>query len=114
MWRLTETSRSSAKRSVASIRAGVRAVVLVDLEADCAGLEQRLERGRVGRAGVRLEPDVDGEALEASERPLHALGGSSKPALMSVVTPPESAAAMRFGLTEWTWLSTAPGVAMRP
>ena len=91
----------------------VRTVVLVDLEADRAGLEQPPAR-TVDRAGVRLEPDVDGEALEAREVRLHRRGGSSKPAVMRVVTPPESAAGIRFGLMVWTWLSTAPGVAIRP
>jgi len=41
-------------------------------------------------------------------------GGSSKPAVMSVVTPPDSAAGRRAGLIAWTWLSTAPGVAISP
>ncbi len=43
-----------------------------------------------------------------------AYGGSSKPAVMSVVTPPDSAAGTSSGLIAWTWLSMAPGVAMRP
>ena len=43
-----------------------------------------------------------------------AAGGSSNPAVMSVVTPPDSAAGRSSGLMRWTWLSTAPGVAMRP
>ncbi len=41
-------------------------------------------------------------------------GGSSKPAVMSVVTPPDSAAGTSCGLIAWTWLSTAPAVAIRP
>ena len=61
-----------AERRVDQLR--VRAVVLVDLEPDRPGLEQELERGGVGRPGIRLEPDVDREALEAAERPLHRRG----------------------------------------
>ena len=41
-------------------------------------------------------------------------GGSSKPALINVVTPPERAAGKSAGLIVWTWLSIAPGVAIRP
>ena len=41
-------------------------------------------------------------------------GGSSNPAVMSVVTPPDSAAGNSSGEIRWTWLSMAPGVAMRP
>ncbi len=41
-------------------------------------------------------------------------GGSSKPAVMSVVTPAASAVGMSSGVIRWTWLSTAPGVAIRP
>ena len=37
---------------------GRRAVVLVDLEADRAGIEQDLEFRGVHRPGIRLEPDV--------------------------------------------------------
>ena len=38
---------------------GVRAVVLVDLEAACARIDQRLERRVVLRPGHGLQPDVD-------------------------------------------------------
>jgi hypothetical protein len=34
--------------------------------------------------------------------------------VISVVTPPDSAAGSSRGLIAWTWLSTAPGVAMSP
>ena len=52
-------------------------------------------------------------AIAASIRSI-AQGGSSKPAVMSVVTPPDSAAGISCGVMAWTWLSTAPGVAIRP
>ena len=50
---------------------GRGAVVLVDLEADRARVEERLERGVVRGPRVRLEADVERPALEAAERPLH-------------------------------------------
>ena len=66
-----------AERGVDQLRRG--AVVLVDLEAHRAGLEQDVQRRRIGRARVGLEPDVHREALEATKRPLHPRGGSLKP-----------------------------------
>ncbi len=44
---------------------GVGAVVLVDLEAARAGIEQRLERAVVLGPGAGLEPDVDRPAARA-------------------------------------------------
>jgi hypothetical protein len=41
-------------------------------------------------------------------------GGSVNPAVIRVVMPPARAGGIRFGLTVWTWLSTPPGVAIRP
>ena len=50
---------------------GIGAVVLVDLEAARAGVEQRVERSVVLDPRAGLEADVDGPAVEAGERPLH-------------------------------------------
>ena len=59
----------------------VGAVVLVDLEADRARLEQRVEAAVVRRPGARLEADVDRPALEAARASAPSPhGGSSKPA----------------------------------
>jgi hypothetical protein len=69
---------SESEGVVDQVRIG--AVVLVDLEADRAGLEQRLERGVVHRSGVGLEADVDRPGLEAAERPLHRRGRFLEPA----------------------------------
>ena len=41
-------------------------------------------------------------------------GGSSNPAVTSVVTPAESATGISRGLSRWTCESTAPGVTIRP
>ncbi len=49
----------------------VGAVVLVDLEAARARIEQGLERSVVLRPGAGLQPDVDRPLREAGERPLH-------------------------------------------
>jgi hypothetical protein len=52
-------------------------------------------------------------SMPSSARPM-AQGGSTKPAVMSVVTPPLRAAGKSAGLMMWTWLSIAPGVAISP
>src|SRR5206468_11261753 len=52
----------------------VRAVVLVDLEADRAGVEKGVEGAGIRRACVSLQPDVHREVLEAAKRPLHRRG----------------------------------------
>ena len=49
----------------------VRAVVLVNLEAHGARVEQGVERVIGARPGVRLQTDIDGPFLERRERPLH-------------------------------------------
>ena len=52
----------------------------------------------------------------SNERRLRSIahGGSSKPAVISVVTPADKAAGTIWGVIRWTWLSTTPGVATRP
>ena len=50
---------------------GIGPVVLVDLEAACAGIEQRLERSVVLDPRAGLEADVDGPPVEAGECALH-------------------------------------------
>ena len=97
-----------AQRVVDQLRVG--AVVLVDLEAAGAGREQPFERALVLVPGARLPS----WSRAASDILSIAQGGSSKPAVMSVVTPPDNAAGRSSGEIRWTWLSTAPGVAMRP
>ena len=51
--------------------------------------------------------------MPASTRSI-ANGGSSKPAVMNVVTPPDSAGASSSGSMVWTCESTPPGVAISP
>ena len=43
-----------------------------------------------------------------------AIGGSSNPAVIRVVTPADRATGSRLGVIRWTWLSTAPAVAISP
>ena len=50
---------------------GVGAVVLVDLEADGPGVDQRVEWAVLERPGVGLKPDVDRPTLERLKDPLH-------------------------------------------
>jgi hypothetical protein len=59
-------------------------------------------------------PTLTGHVARPSNSRAIAHGGSSKPAPIRVVTPPDSAAGRSSGLMAWTWLSTAPGVAIRP
>ena len=102
-----------AQRVVDQLR--VRAVVLVDLEPARPGIQEGLQRAVVLGPGARLQADVE-RPVGGRRRTVRAIaaGGSSKPAVMSVVTPPDSAAGSSSGEMRWTWLSTAPGVAIRP
>ena len=93
----------------------VGAVVLVDLEAARARVQQggqAIRRPRPARTPAG-RCSAASRRVAASVRSI-AQGGSSKPAVMSVVTPPDSAAGSSSGEMRWTWLSTAPGVAIRP
>ena len=58
-----------AQRVVDELRVG--AVVLVDLEAARAGLQERVERGVLLRPGARLQPDVERPVGDGRERPRH-------------------------------------------
>ena len=101
-----------SQRRVDQLR--VRAVVLVDLEADGAGVEERVQLTRSVDRAFACSPTLTGQPSSPARVRSIATGGSLKPALTSVVMPPDSAAGIRFGLIVWTWLSTAPGVAIRP
>ena len=81
---------------------GVGAVVLVDLEAARAGIEQRLEEPSSSARAPAWSPTLTGQPASPSSVRAIAYGGSSNPAVMSVVTPPDSAAGMSSGLIAWT------------
>jgi hypothetical protein len=57
----------------------VGAVVLVDLEAAGAGVEERLERTVVLRPGAGLQPHVDRPVGESQQRPFHLPGRLLEP-----------------------------------
>ena len=74
------------QRRVDQLRVG--AVVLVDLEADRAGLEQQLQVRRVLDRALAWSPMFTGHPSSPRSVRSIAHGGSSKPAVISVVTPP--------------------------
>ena len=59
-------------------------------------------------------PMLIGQPSSAASVRSIANGGSSKPAVISVVTPADSAGGSSSGLIVWTWVSMAPGVTMSP
>ncbi len=59
-------------------------------------------------------PTLTGQPSSPARTRSIAYGGSSKPAVMSVVTPPDSAGGSSSGSIVWTCVSTPPGVAIRP
>ena len=60
------------------------------------------------------KPMLTGQPSSPASTRSIAHGGSSKPAVISVVTPPARAGGSSSGPIVWTWLSTAPGVAISP
>ena len=101
-----------AQDAVDELRVG--AVVLVDLEADAPASSSASRRPSSSARAPAWSPTLTGQSSNAASVRSMAHGGSSKPAVMSVVTPAERAVGISSGLMRWTWLSTAPGVAMRP
>ena len=102
-----------AQRVIDDVR--VRAVVLVDLEPASRRRRRRASSGASSSArALACSPTLTGHRSSPARIASIAHGGSSNPALISVVTPPDSAAGSSAGLIVWTWLSTAPGVAIRP
>ena len=71
MWSETDdvVRVGEAQDVVDQLRVG--AVVLVDLEAAGAGVEQRLERPVVLGARAGLQPDVDRPVADPGQRPRH-------------------------------------------
>ena len=59
-------------------------------------------------------PTLTGQPSSPASTRSIANGGSSNPAVIRVVTPPDSAGGSSSGSIVWTWLSTAPGVAISP
>ncbi len=91
------------------------APVLVDLEADGAG-RRGLALSHAGASVLALacSPRFTGSCSKARSVALIAAGGSSKPAVIRVVTPALSATGISRGVMRCTCESTAPAVAISP
>ena len=89
--------------------------VLMDFEPGTPHLEDEA-LGCTGSSvrAVACRPMLTGSSSNASTVRCQRQTGSSQPAVIRVVMPPESAEGIRRGVKRWTWLSIAPGVAIRP
>ena len=61
---------------------GVRAVVLVDLEPQRSGVDQRVQVAVLGRPRARLHPEFNGQPSSPASVRSIANGGSSNPAVI--------------------------------
>ena len=114
MWSETAIPRASANASAASISSGYAPKSSWIFSPIAPASTSASRSAASSERAQAWSPTLTGhDARPASVRSI-SHGGSSKPAVISVVTPPDSAAGSSRGLIAWTWLSTAPGVAIRP